>query len=985
MKSFKEIQEILGELPNYPKIYLLGSTGAGKTSIVRSIMDTANESFPSTLPTRTTVAPTEYVISSKKPFKSTFIFKQKEDIENSIVEILEAAIEKGIQYLKSNNTEELSSLYTYLEETPDERFRLKYIVEEDFTKELSVYIKDTILPKINLRQSTEEALISQQIRSEITYLLNKILNYIVKKVQDKCKNYTLFSNELFEITNVKNKKEFISKNKELLKSEINSISPLIEYARVEGNLLASWLNSEIEFVLIDGEGIGHNLKEIKSSLSTRHLDFFNFCDSILLVEKSDDPFITGGLNALKTIFLNGYNKKFKLLFSKLDKMDQKDQKAALNRRIINVESALKESNIQFDLNKNQKFYLSNLDKNANDSTKMEIERLFKSIKSDFSKIEENPVELEYDFETLLLNLNTTKFLETWNKKLTKEHWTIVKAFTKRMILNEGEYRYLKPIFEYHTLIMEEVNDFLQKPNHLTSEIYYAQNKIKQVFSHKLLEHLKADFLFDNIKDWSKAYNVSGRGSSKDRNLLIQKIFQGIIPLETNKSDIKNLKKFIEQFLLYSGAKKISATSKVFIKKIEISNLHNNRNIEWNLTPYTNILIGKNGSGKSSILKVIDASFNDKYRVLEKFSNPKLIVTLTKQYESGEIKDFIIEDKHFSQNIDIKLLDTFDAVAGSVSECKEQCEKEQSLLDRELEVLMNKFDTYLIKLNKVYDEKNQDNSKEISRILSDISKGNVGEASNIKTLTESQEKLKKDVYYFLENFRSIIDTMLECTLKSINLEDIERSFTIKTRDEDLEVVDLSSGEKQILIIFLTILLKENKPYILLMDEPENSLHVEWQINFIENIRKLNKQIQIITATHNPILMLDRESDEIGQIELDNEIVNTYGLGTKHLDISSTLLNYPGISSLVGNSLKEKINKLYNLKTKDAKTTKEELEIDNLEKELNHTVANNFIYDRHYFRFINFLKENKNVDFDKLTEISDEEMDELLGDFKDLFND
>ncbi len=71
MKSFEEIQKTLEVLYDYPKLYLLGSTGAGKTSIVRSILDTQNDAFPSTSPTRTTIAPTEYVIDSNKDFKST--------------------------------------------------------------------------------------------------------------------------------------------------------------------------------------------------------------------------------------------------------------------------------------------------------------------------------------------------------------------------------------------------------------------------------------------------------------------------------------------------------------------------------------------------------------------------------------------------------------------------------------------------------------------------------------------------------------------------------------------------------------------------------------------------------------------------------------------------------------------------------------------------------------------------------------------------
>ncbi|MGZ8548858.1 MAG: hypothetical protein ACXWVW_09630, partial [Sulfuricurvum sp.] len=158
MKSFQQIQEALGSLPNYPKIYLLGSTGAGKTSIVRAILDTASDSFPTTLQTRTTVAPTEYVISADIPFKSTFIFKQKDEIENLLIEIVENAIEKAISLQNNENIEESYSVLSYLEETPDGRFRLKYILSEALLKEFDKYIIETILPKIEKNQNDEKSL-----------------------------------------------------------------------------------------------------------------------------------------------------------------------------------------------------------------------------------------------------------------------------------------------------------------------------------------------------------------------------------------------------------------------------------------------------------------------------------------------------------------------------------------------------------------------------------------------------------------------------------------------------------------------------------------------------------------------------------------------------------------------------------------------------------------------------------------------------------
>jgi predicted ATPase len=62
--------------------------------------------------------------------------------------------------------------------------------------------------------------------------------------------------------------------------------------------------------------------------------------------------------------------------------------------------------------------------------------------------------------------------------------------------------------------------------------------------------------------------------------------------------------------------------------------------------------------------------------------------------------------------------------------------------------------------------------------------------------------------------------------------------------------LSSGEKQILIILGEALLQENKTYIYMADEPELSLHIDWQEYLATNIKALNPSAQVIFATHSP---------------------------------------------------------------------------------------------------------------------------------------
>lgn len=62
--------------------------------------------------------------------------------------------------------------------------------------------------------------------------------------------------------------------------------------------------------------------------------------------------------------------------------------------------------------------------------------------------------------------------------------------------------------------------------------------------------------------------------------------------------------------------------------------------------------------------------------------------------------------------------------------------------------------------------------------------------------------------------------------------------------------LSSGEKQLFILLGEVLLQENRPVVFISDEPELSLHVDWQSQLFKNIVKLNPNCQVISATHSP---------------------------------------------------------------------------------------------------------------------------------------
>lgn len=80
-----------------------------------------------------------------------------------------------------------------------------------------------------------------------------------------------------------------------------------------------------------------------------------------------------------------------------------------------------------------------------------------------------------------------------------------------------------------------------------------------------------------------------------------------------------------------------------------------------------------------------------------------------------------------------------------------------------------------------------------------------------------------------------------------------------KGQDIGLASLSSGEKQALWIFIGTLLAEE--CALLIDEPEISMHIDWQEKLLSGMQQLNPNAQIIVATHSPGIMAEIPDDKI----------------------------------------------------------------------------------------------------------------------------
>lgn len=109
---------------------------------------------------------------------------------------------------------------------------------------------------------------------------------------------------------------------------------------------------------------------------------------------------------------------------------------------------------------------------------------------------------------------------------------------------------------------------------------------------------------------------------------------------------------------------------------------------------------------------------------------------------------------------------------------------------------------------------------------------------------------------------IVDDLFRATHKAVDR--TKETFTLMFWGEPLDFQVLSSGEKQMLTILLAVYLENNEHYVLFMDEPEVSLHVEWQKKLIGIIQTLNPNVQIILSTHSPAMIMDGWLDKVTEV-------------------------------------------------------------------------------------------------------------------------
>ena len=611
--------------PNgYRHVLLLGTTGAGKTTLARQLIgtDPAKERFPSTSTSKTTIADTE-IILDEGPWRAVVTFASSNEVREYLNECISAAVRAIVR--DADKVTDAIVLRALLNHT-NQRFRFSYVLGNgpqtqssvaDFDDEDEDEIAES-LSDANIFSEEERDAVDLSATNELLELsvrrlrdlagrlrkrLRTELDISAEEKDDKRALDELLEEELdsmlqedevfHEITDdlmdeiekrfdllpegalTKNRQGWplawrgnwvVDKRREFVRSvsRFSSnyapwygrlLTPLVNGMRVAGPFYPEWKNGERpKLVLFDGEGLGHTPKS-SSSVSTGVSRLIEAVDAVVLVDNATQPMQAAALAAMRELVATGNGRKLILAFThfdevKGDNLPNTSEKAAhVLASAENVLTAFGEDlgpyaeRILRKRLEKARFFLENLQeplsegKSAGRRTIHQLQRLLEAIDQVVSKPQPTEARPVYDRMNLALAIRDAAkaFQEEWRPILglesrpgfAKEHWTRIKALNRRLAaMGKDEYDTLRPVADLRQALQDRIYVFIQKPlkwegpEPTKEEIQTKYDALAENLSKRLLVLSNRRVWSERIRDWERAYQESGKGSTFVRARII---------------------------------------------------------------------------------------------------------------------------------------------------------------------------------------------------------------------------------------------------------------------------------------------------------------------------------------------------------------------------------------------------------------------------------------------------------------------------------
>ena len=366
-----------------------------------------------------------------------------------------------------------------------------------------------------------------------------------------------------------------------------------------------------------------------------------------------------------------------------------------------------------------------------------------------------------------------------------------------------------------------------------------------------------------------------------------------------------------------------------IKTLYINQFKGFKNFNINFENDINLLVGENGSGKTTIFEIIFNALSGNKQYFENSNLTQIKLELQKDNENYKIT--------VQENNKIEIL-----INDKIADLDNEFFKKQKVVYLPAEV---SFTEYNINSPTILKEEDKDLKLDANKIskdfkiflinekildLNDIANGNYQNATRIL-------KLKELFNNFFED-KKFID---------VDVNTYEPIFELKETKKIITLDKLSSGEKQIFYKGGALLQYTKKnSVIVLLDEPETSLHPEWQQKILNFYKNINTDNQYIFATHSAHIVACCNKEKIRLLVKEKDYIilkyvsdETYGASNEEL-----LYNIFDLNSVRNLEVQKDIDEYKELfYRKDSLNEDESKRLEELKQKLvnNKALANNYV--------------------------------------------
>lgn len=184
---------------------------------------------------------------------------------------------------------------------------------------------------------------------------------------------------------------------------------------------------------------------------------------------------------------------------------------------------------------------------------------------------------------------------------------------------------------------------------------------------------------------------------------------------------------------------------------------------------------------------------------------------------------------------------------------------QDLIDRRIEIeaiadnlgggnkATTQINNFFSKITEVTNEASKDQEKRVIELM--LNRAQLQRIQKLLAEMDRQKKAAERQYAPISEFLSSLNKFLKESRKTATVDSIGR-LLISQNGQPINLSWLSSGEKQLIILLAHARFARSDEGVIIVDEPELSLHLRWQEMLIDSISSSNNKIQFIFATHSP---------------------------------------------------------------------------------------------------------------------------------------